>query len=117
LYFGMVDLAEEFVLPVGRNVSDDLKFAKYRFVWMVPYQAGALKGSVIATGDRLPATKSAPRVCLPGSQLAADRSSIRADGEDLSFITVRVEDQDGNLCPLADNLIHFAITGPASIAQ
>jgi beta-galactosidase len=48
--------------------------------------------------------------------LAADRNTIRADGDDLSYITVRVEDRDGNLCPMADNLIHFAITGPASIA-
>ncbi len=39
-----------------------------------------------------------------------------ADGEDLSFITVRVEDKDGNLCPLAENLVSFEVTGPARIA-
>ncbi|MFI5072081.1 MAG: hypothetical protein ACHP8A_14440 [Terriglobales bacterium] len=33
-----------------------------------------------------------------------DRSVIQADGDDLSFITVRVEDKDGTLCPVADSL-------------
>jgi beta-galactosidase len=41
---------------------------------------------------------------------------ISADGEDLSFVTVRIEDANGNLCPLADNLVTFSVTGPAVIA-
>jgi beta-galactosidase len=31
-------------------------------------------------------------------------------------VTVRIEDKDGNLCPLADNLVHFDVTGPGVIA-
>jgi beta-galactosidase len=49
-------------------------------------------------------------------RLLADRSSISADGDDLAFITVRVEDQDGNLCPVADNLLSFRVTGAGRIA-
>ena len=41
----------------------------------------------------------------------ADRSQIKADGKDLSFVTVRVVDKDGNLCPLADNTISFKVKG------
>jgi beta-galactosidase len=41
---------------------------------------------------------------------------IQADGEDLSFITVRIEDKDGNLVPEADNLVHFSVAGAGSIA-
>ena len=48
--------------------------------------------------------------------LAPDRARIRADGEDLSFVTVRVEDGDGNLVPGADNLVKFAVEGPGRIA-
>jgi beta-galactosidase len=48
-------------------------------------------------------------------KLLPDRSVIQADGDDLSFITVRVEDKDGTLCPGADNLVHFAVTGAAKI--
>jgi len=48
--------------------------------------------------------------------LAPDRDMIQADGDDLSFVTVRIEDKDGNLCPGADNLVHFSVTGAGDIA-
>jgi len=48
-------------------------------------------------------------------KLVPDRATIQADGEDLSFITVRVEDKDGNLVPGADNLVHFAVTGAGAL--
>jgi len=49
-------------------------------------------------------------------ELIPDRTEIDADGNDLSFVTVKVVDENGNFCPLADNLINFKIEGPASIA-
>jgi beta-galactosidase len=48
--------------------------------------------------------------------LVPDRTRLSANGEDLSFITVRIEDEAGNLCPMADNLVKFEVTGPARIA-
>src|SRR5699024_4394636 len=48
--------------------------------------------------------------------LEADRSKIKADGKDLSFITVRIVDEAGNLVPRADNLVHFEVEGEAIIA-
>ena len=42
-------------------------------------------------------------------ELVADRNTIKADGKDLSFVTVKVVDKDGNLCPLADNEIKFKV--------
>ena len=49
-------------------------------------------------------------------EILPDRRLIQADGEDLSFMTVRIEDKDGNLCPLADNLLHFEVRGAGEIA-
>jgi beta-galactosidase len=49
-------------------------------------------------------------------KITPDHTSILADGEDLSFITVRIEDRDGNLCPSAANLVHFNVTGAGTIA-
>jgi beta-galactosidase len=46
----------------------------------------------------------------------ADRDAIKADGDDLSFVTVRVEDRDGHLCPLADNMVTFQVSGAGTIA-
>jgi beta-galactosidase len=48
--------------------------------------------------------------------LSADRSSLRADGADLSFITVRVMDAAGITAPGANDHIKFTIDGPGEIA-
>jgi beta-galactosidase len=39
-----------------------------------------------------------------------------ADGEDLSFVTVTVYDNDGNVVPKANNLLNFKLEGDAEIA-
>ena len=49
-------------------------------------------------------------------KLTADRASIQAGGKDLSFLTARIEDAKGNLCPSADNLVQFSVTGAGEIA-
>ncbi len=41
----------------------------------------------------------------------ADRAEIKADGKDLSFITVKAVDKEGNLCPMADNRVEFEVEG------
>ena len=53
----------------------------------------------------------------PAAKLALqpDRKKIHADGEDLSFVTLTVEDKHGLLVPRADNTIHFEISGPGEI--
>ena len=43
--------------------------------------------------------------------LRADRSAISANNTDQSFVTVRVEDKDGNLVPRAGNQISFSVEG------
>ena len=49
-------------------------------------------------------------------KLTPDRSTIHADGNDLSYITVEAFDKEGNPCPLADNLVDITLSGPGSIA-
>ncbi len=46
---------------------------------------------------------------------SADRTVIRSDGKDLSYITVDVKDSDGNFCPNATNRIEFSIVGDGEI--
>ena len=40
--------------------------------------------------------------------------ALKADGKDLCYLTVKVVDKDGNLCPNADNLLKFSVSGAAS---
>jgi beta-galactosidase len=103
-------------LPVGSNVSETHRFSsKYRLLWQVPYRPGALR-AVARTGgqevarDEMHTAGRAARV-----RLVADRSTIHADGDDLSFITARVEDADGNLVPDADSLLTFKVSGAGVI--
>jgi beta-galactosidase len=109
--------AEMVELPVGPNVTPDRKFqSKYRFLWQVPFAPGVLKA--VAYQEGKPVASEEMRTAGPAVQvkLIPDRKTIQADGDDLSFIEVRIEDKDGNLVPGADNLVHFAITGPGTIA-
>jgi beta-galactosidase len=45
----------------------------------------------------------------------ADRAKIKADGKDLSFITIEVLDENGLVVPVADNEITFSVDGPGKI--
>jgi beta-galactosidase len=109
--------AESITIPVGQNVSRDGKFeTKYRMLWEVPYEPGTLK-AVASRDGKITAAEEMKTAGAPARiKLVADRNTIRADGDDLSFITVRIEDNDGNLCPEADNLVRFEVTGAGSIA-
>jgi len=44
-------------------------------------------------------------------ELEADRTTLTADGRDLSFIRVRVVDAKGNLCPNDTRKISFKVKG------
>jgi beta-galactosidase len=46
---------------------------------------------------------------------SADRSVIRADGSDLSFVTLRVVDASGRTAPRANSSIRFQLDGPGEI--
>jgi beta-galactosidase len=46
--------------------------------------------------------------------LEADRMQLRADGKDLSYITAKIVDKDGNLCPDAENELTFNVSGAGS---
>jgi beta-galactosidase len=48
--------------------------------------------------------------------LEADRNKIKAGGEDLSFISVKVVDEKGVVVPNADNLVKFSVAGEGKIA-
>lgn len=48
-------------------------------------------------------------------RLTADRNKIKSDGKDLSFVTVEILDKNGNLCPRADNLLFFDVSGAGKL--
>ena len=45
-----------------------------------------------------------------------DRKEISADGRDLSYVKVEIVDNEGRVCPNANNLVKFDINGEGFIA-
>ena len=86
---------------------------RYRLMWMdTKYEPGTVKvvaydanGKAVAEKEMHTAGKAHHIELIP------DRATIDADGKDLSFVTVRVVDKDGNLCPTAENQIQFRVKG------
>jgi beta-galactosidase len=119
--------AEPVMLPVGRNVAsgvgatdpglvhDGLLSSRWRLGWQVPYVPGTLKAVAYKDGRQVAMDEVKTAGAPARIRLVPDRAALRADGDDLSFITVRVEDRDGNLCPRADSLVKFSVTGTGTI--
>ena len=89
---------------------------KYRLRWdNVKYQPGELKVVTYKQGKEW-ASDVVRTAGLPARlRVKVDRSTIAADGRDLSFVTVEVVDEDDILVPRAKNRIRFSIDGPAEI--
>jgi len=89
------------------------KYTRYRLMWNdVVYQPGEIK--VVAYNDKNEAVaeKVIKTAGEPHSvRITPDRTTIKADGKDLSFVTIEIVDKDGNLCPRANNLLFFEVSG------
>ncbi|HEY5621104.1 MAG TPA: DUF4982 domain-containing protein, partial [Pontiella sp.] len=89
---------------------------EYRLIWNdVKYEPGELKVVVRKNG----APWAENRMVTAGEasiiDLKADRNVIAADGYDLSFVTVRINDEQGRMVPKAGHRIRFTIDGPGEI--
>lgn len=83
--------------------------------WQVPYTPGILEARGYQ-GDRLVATAKVETAGPPAQlTLTPDRTNIRADGEDVSVVTVTVLDADGRPMPVGDNELAFKVSGNARI--
>ena len=85
-------------------------------MWRVAFVPGSLKAVSRKNGktvlEKIINTAGAPAKIM----ITADRTKIKADDQDLSFVTVKVVDKEGNLVPDADNLVNFSLSGNAVIA-
>ena len=86
---------------------------RYRLMWMdTKYEPGTVKVVAYNKDGNIAAEKEVTTAGKPHHiELVADRSEINADGKDLSFITVRVVDKNGNLCPDASHKVKFSVKG------
>lgn len=114
-YYNHADEVELFLngksLGSKKKTGDDLHIS-----WAVPFEPGVLK-AISRLNGRVVLEKEVKTAGSPAKiELLADRQTIKPDGNDLSFVTVKITDAQGNLVPNADNLVHFKIEGDAFIA-
>lgn len=84
--------------------------------WKVPYKAGIIKAESKVDGKTV-ATHSLETAGDPYKiVLEADREKIKANGLDLSYITVKVTDKNGILIPNANHNITFQVSGAGTNA-
>ncbi|MGD0756839.1 MAG: glycoside hydrolase family 2 TIM barrel-domain containing protein, partial [Bacteroidales bacterium] len=100
--------------PLGKKITD--RSTKYMAEWQVPYEPGIIKavgfeGKKQVAVAELHSTGEATQI-----KLSADRNKIRSDGQDLSYITVELTDNEGVRNPKAENQVSFELDGPGIIA-
>ncbi|MEJ5352612.1 MAG: beta-galactosidase GalB [Melioribacteraceae bacterium] len=97
-------------LGAKRKIGDDL-----HLMWRVKFVPGTIKAVGKKNGKEF-LIKEIKTAKEPYKiSLEADRKIIKADGKDLSFVTVKILDKDGTLVPYADNLVNFEILGEGKI--
>jgi len=111
--------ADEAELFVNGKSAGRLKrgTSSWRFRWdSVVYQPGDLKVITYKNGQEWATDTKRTVGSATKLVLSADRSNIKGDGLDLSFITATVVDANGDTVPRAGSSISFSITGPGLIA-
>lgn len=109
------DTAELFVNGRSQGVRRKGPF-EYRLRWdSVRYEPGEVR--VVTWRNGTPWAES--RVETAGEaafvELVSDRPTMRADGEDLLFVTAKITDREGRFVPQAAVLLDFSVEGSARI--
>lgn len=101
----------------GKSLGRREKAHSYdRLTWDdVRYEPGSLKAIAYKNGQKwaeeLVETTGKPAAL----QVTAEKTELKSDGTDLSFIRVAVVDSQGRVVPRSKNHLKFSVTGPAEI--
>jgi beta-galactosidase len=99
--------------------NKESRLDRYRLRWNnVKYEPGEIKvvaydenGNVIGEDTRRTAGAPSDIVFEVETANGGEQPTLKADGNDMAFITVSMTDKDGNHCPTADNQLTFEVTG------
>ena len=86
---------------------------RYRLMWMdAVYEPGEVKVVAYNKDGKAVAEKVVRTAGKPHHiELVSNRNELTADGKDLAYVTVKVVDKDGNLCPTDNRQINFSAKG------
>lgn len=88
----------------------------YKATFAAPYAQGVLKAAGVEDGKEMETTILRSAGAVAKIKLTADRNGMKANGQDLIYVTVEITDKDGVLQPNAADRLHFKVEGPGVIA-
>lgn len=109
------DEVELFLNDKSIGIQEIHSSASLKCKWKVPYVPGTLRAVGKINGKLVCEVEQKTAGHASKIRLVADRKKIKANGRDLSFIKVMIEDNNGTLVPNAKNLIEYKIDGPIKI--
>jgi beta-galactosidase len=99
---------------LGRKPTD--RSTEFKAAWDVPYRAGELRAVGYRGGREAGSAALRSAADVARIVVTPDRARIAADGQDLSYVTIELQDAAGVRHPKAEHLLRFAVDGPGSIA-
>ena len=99
--------------PTDGNRKDREIMKRFRLMWEdVKYVPGEIRVVAYDANGYPKMEKTVKTAGKPHHiELSTYRTSLSADGKDLAYVTVRIVDKDGNLCPLDGRLMTFSVYG------
>jgi beta-galactosidase len=113
--YSSCELTELFLNGKSLGKKPTNRSTKFIAVWQVPYQPGTLKAVGFTNKKQVTVSELKTAGEPVNIKLSADRTQIKADGQDLSYITVELTDENGIRNPKAENLVSFTLDGPGTI--
>jgi len=107
----------DFEVPEWGSAPRPELLPRYRLMWFdVPYEKGQIE--VVAYDSKINKAQR-KKITTAGEpfQLIAEWSNKDENPDQLCYVTVKVVDKDGNLCPAADNLITYSGNGFVATAN
>lgn len=89
---------------------------QFKATFSVPYSPGLLKAVGIENDKEMESTTLQTAGEAAKIRLIADKNEIKANGQDLSFVTIEITDKNGVLQPNANNRLIFKVEGEGTIA-
>ena len=114
--FSNCDSVELLINGNSQGVKSMTNCTEKKMIWHVKYAKGEIKalgihGGKIEADDVLKTAGEPQRIIME-----ADKKEIKADGLDLTYLTIKVVDKNGIVVPSANNKIKFSVSGDGTNA-
>jgi beta-galactosidase len=83
--------------------------------WVVPYAPGAIEARGFKGGQVMMTVKRETTGAAAKLVMKTDRQEASADGEDVVTFAVEVQDAQGRLLPITDNVVKFRVSGAGKL--